>query len=103
MSLFLKGLLTVIRKLAFWSALIGYLLTFLYYYGPWGIAYSSFLFHILPFWMCIIRIGEMPVQAVVLTIAPINALGYGLVGATIGWLSRRFLGEPKPAAILHVR
>src|SRR5580704_14551486 len=49
MALFRKGLLAVIRKLTFWFALTGYFLTFLYYYGPWGIAYSLFLFHIFHF------------------------------------------------------
>jgi hypothetical protein len=94
MALFRKGQLAVIRKLTFWFALMGYFLTFMYYYGPWGTAYSPFLFDILPFWMCILRIGGMPVQAVALLIAPINALSYGVIGAAIGWLSCRFLGKP---------
>ena len=95
MALFRKGLLAVIRKLTFWFALTGYFLTFLYYYGPYGIAYSLFLFHILPFWMCILTSGGMPVKAVALLIAPINALSYGIIGAAIGWLFCRFLEKPK--------
>jgi hypothetical protein len=96
MAFFRLGLLAVIRKLTFWFALTGYVLTFLYYHGPRGIAYSSFLFHILPFWMCILRIGGMPIGAVALLIAPINALCYGIVGAAIGWLCHRFLWDYAP-------
>jgi hypothetical protein len=95
MALFRKGLLAVTWKLAFSFALTGYILTFLYYYGPWRTAYSVFLFHILPFWMCILTIGGMPVRVVALFIAPINALAYGIIGAATGWLSFRFLGKHK--------
>ena len=83
----------MVRKLAFWFALTGYFLTFLYYYGPLGISYSAFLYYILPFWMCILAIGGMPVPAVALVIAPINAAIYGIAGLAIGWILSKFLGK----------
>jgi hypothetical protein len=39
----------------------------------------------LPFWMCILTDHGMPVPTVALIIAPINAIIYGVGGATIGW------------------
>jgi hypothetical protein len=77
---------TLIKRVTFWFALTGYFLTFLYYYGPWGIANNEFLYHVLPYWMCLLAIGGMPVPAVALWIAPINALIYGIVGAFVAWL-----------------
>lgn len=73
------------KKFIFWFAVSGYFLTFLYYYGPRGIALSDVLFHALPFWMCILAIGGMPVPAVALLIAPVNALIYGAVGALLAF------------------
>jgi hypothetical protein len=83
----------VTRRLAFWFAFTGYFLTFLYYYGPHGISYSTFLYRILPFWVCILAIGGMPVPAVSLFIAPINAAIYGVAGALIGWILSKRLGK----------
>jgi hypothetical protein len=71
-------------RLGFWFAFTGYLLTVLYYFGPFGIAYSVPLYRILPFWMCIITDHGMPVSAVALFIAPINAAIVGAVGALVG-------------------
>jgi len=77
----------LVKRLSFWFALsgyTGYFLTVLYYFGPLGVAHSAALYHILPFWMCIITRNGMPVLAVALFIAPINAAIYGVGGATIG-------------------
>src|SRR5215470_7662422 len=74
----------VVKRIALWFALSGYLLTFLYYYGPYGIAYSEPVLHALPFWMCVFAFGGMPVPAVALLTAPVNALIYGVVGALLG-------------------
>jgi len=79
----------LVKRLSFWFALIGYIgyfLTVLYYFGPLGVAYSVALDHILPFWMCIMTDHGMPVPAVALFIAPINATIYGVGGATVGWV-----------------
>jgi hypothetical protein len=85
----------VIRRLVFWFALTGYLLTFLYYYGLFGVSYSAFLYYLLPFWMCILAVGGMPVPAVALVIAPINATIYGIAGLAIGWIFSRFPGKAR--------
>ena len=74
----------VMKRTALWFALSGYLLTFLYYYGPYGIAYSEPVSHALPFWMCVVAFGGMPVPAVAVIAAPVNALIYGVVGAIPG-------------------
>jgi len=83
----------VVKNFAFWSWLSGYFLTVLYYYGPRGIALSESLFHILPFWMCILTGKGMPVLPVVFFIAPINAAIYGGTGAVTGWLIGKFVEE----------
>jgi hypothetical protein len=85
----------MIKRVSFWLALTGYFLTFLYYFGPWGIAYSPVLDFILPFWMCNLALGGIPVSAVALFIAPINAVIYGIAGATIGWIFSRFFAESR--------
>jgi hypothetical protein len=36
--------------------------------------------------MCVLAIGGMPVLAVALFLAPINAAIYGIAGAVIGWI-----------------
>lgn len=72
------------KRTALWFALGGYFLTFLYYYGPYGIAYSKPVLHALPFWMCVVAVSGMPVPAVALLAAPVNALIYGVVGALLG-------------------
>jgi hypothetical protein len=72
------------KRLAFWFAYTGYSLTFTYYFGPSGVAGSTTLHRILPFWMCILTGHRMPVSAVALFIAPINAAIFGAVGATVG-------------------
>jgi len=89
----------LIKKFTAWFALAGYFLTLLYYFGPRGLAYGASLFRILPFWMCIVTGHGMPSPAVALFIAPINAMVYGTVGATIGWvfsgLIAKFRRRPK--------
>ena len=74
----------VVKRIALWFALSGYLLTFLYYYGPYGIAYSEPVLHALPFSMCVVAFGGMPVPAVAIVTAPVNALIYSVVGALLG-------------------
>lgn len=89
------GLPAMTMRLGFWFAFTGYLLTVLYYFGPFGIAYSVTLYRILPFWMCIITGHGMPVSAVGLFIAPINAAVFGAVGATVGLLAFDIIKTPK--------
>jgi hypothetical protein len=80
------GVPVMIKRLSFWFALTGYFLTFLYYFGPWGIAYSAVLDQSLLFRMCIFRDSWMPLSPVMLFISPINAVIYGIAGAAIGWV-----------------
>jgi len=80
----------LVKRTAFWFAVGGYFLTLLYYYGPYGIAYSDPVFHALPFWMCVVAIGGMPVPAVALVIAPVNAFIYGVVGLLLGFGATEF-------------
>ena len=88
----------MVKRLIFWFATSGYFLTFLYYYGPLGIGYSRVLHGMLPFWMCILALGGMPVQAVALVIAPINALSYGIVGAFMGVIASTIKQWPRSDA-----
>ena len=86
----------MVKRFTFWFAFIAYFLTFLYYYGPHGIGRSQLLYNILPFWMCILTLGGMPVQAVALIIAPVNALLYGILGAIIGVFASTFKTWRRP-------
>lgn len=79
----------MIKRMAFWFGLTAYFLTFLYYEGPHGVRLNTVLFHVLPYWMCILAAGGMPVQAVLLVIAPINAAFYALFGAGLAWIIRK--------------
>jgi hypothetical protein len=53
------------KRFGFWFASTGYLLTVLYYFGPWGIAYNTTLYRILPFWMCVLTGHGHPVSGAV--------------------------------------
>jgi hypothetical protein len=78
------------KKFALWFGLSGYVMTVLYYHGPPGLQLSEFLFHVLPFWMCILTGNGMPPLPVAFFIAPINAAIYGGIGAVLGWLITKF-------------
>ena len=78
------------KKFAFWFGLGAYFLTVLYYYGLPGIRLSESLFHVLPFWLCILTGKGMPLLPVVFFIAPVNAAIYGGIGAVTGWFVARF-------------
>lgn len=75
----------MIKRFAFWFGVAGYFLTFLYYKGPHPFSYSQTLGHALPYWGCYFALGGMPVGAVLMDFAPVNAAIYAIVGAGVGW------------------
>ena len=72
----------VTKRIALWSAVVGYVLTMLYYFGPGQLQLNETVVHLMPYWVCILAGGHgTPVLPVAVFVAPINALIYGAVGA----------------------